>query len=124
MATRPDPGFQRPRSTWTLVPILASLFLVPATPVHAVEPWADRSLTVTGGLVLWLDASRQENARQALGMPLLAPGGPVDIWYDGSGLGRRIIQRLRPARPVFLTAKGKAVVRFDGQDDHLERRPR
>jgi putative heme-binding domain-containing protein len=96
------------------------LFSTASTSVRAIEPWADRSLPVTDGLILWLDASRQEGARHAIGTQPLFPGGPVDIWYDGSGLGQRVIQRIRPARPTFLPTRGKAVVRFDGQDDCLE----
>jgi putative heme-binding domain-containing protein len=83
------------------------------------EAWADGNLTVRRGLVLWLDAGRQGQARQARGKPALRDGAPVDVWYDASGNGLHLVQRVRPAMPRFLTTGDRAVMRFDGVDDCL-----
>jgi len=79
----------------------------------AVEPWADSRLPVTDGLELWLDAAR------ASGRELVPHDGKLEIWYDASGNGRHLRQPREDARPVRLPAGESAVVRFDGQDDHL-----
>src|SRR5258708_2364276 len=76
-------GIEQSRSRPTVVSLVL-FFCVAANPLaNAAEPWADRGLGVTNGLVLWLDASRQEQARHAAGISPLFSGGAVDVWYDG-----------------------------------------
>jgi putative heme-binding domain-containing protein len=83
------------------------------------EAWADSRLAVSRGLLLWLDAGRQGQARQSHGKPVLSSGGLVDVWYDASGNGLHLVQRFGPSMPRFVTAGDLAVVRFDGADDSL-----
>ncbi len=85
----------------------------------APEPWADRRLPVTNGLAVWLDASRQNAARQPRLLPLLLDGGPVDLLFDASGNRIDLVQRLPEARPHFKISSGGAFIRFDGKDDSL-----
>ena len=82
-----------------------------------IEPWAETKLPVRDGLELWLDASRQPAARDARKMP--APGGALDVWLDGSGRGRNVVQRVADAQPRWQQTAGGAFVRFDGKDDWL-----
>src|SRR5262245_4348021 len=53
-------------------------FAASVWPVLGVEPWADPRLTVTNGVALWLDASRQTAGRRALDLAPLVSGQPVD----------------------------------------------
>jgi hypothetical protein len=85
----------------------------------AAEKWADPNLKVTAGLELWLDAARQNAARQALKQPPLIPGDPVAVCYDASGKALHLIQKDAAARPVFHTADGHTALRFDGERQHL-----
>jgi putative heme-binding domain-containing protein len=98
---------------------LATTTLAPAAR-GGVEPWADRALPVADGLVLWLDAGRQDRAYEAQRLPGVAPGGPLPAWLDGSGRGLHLSQRTRDAWPRLLAAGGRAAVRFDGKDDCLQ----
>ena len=90
-----------------------------ADPGGAAEPWADDHLPVKQGLVLWLDASRQNAARQTRQLPVLADGAEPDVWFDGSGRGFHLSQGIATARPRFRTQAGGAAVAFDGKDDFL-----
>jgi len=81
----------------------------------ALEPWADKSLPVTEGVAIWLDATTLNAARAAQQLPKLAEGAPVDAWPDGSGNGRSVVQIADPARPLFR----RGAVYFDGNDDFL-----
>jgi putative heme-binding domain-containing protein len=85
----------------------------------AAEPWADSSLPASDGLVLWLDAARQEEARKAYGLPPPVPGAALGVWYDGSGQRLHLVQRVAEAQPRFVRKGRHAAVRFDGKDDHL-----
>jgi putative heme-binding domain-containing protein len=91
-----------------------------AIAVLCSEPWADRELKVTEGLVFWLDASRQGEARSSEHLPATGPSGAIGIAFDGSGRRRHAVQRLGFAQPRLVAAGGRAVFRFDGRDDHLE----
>jgi putative heme-binding domain-containing protein len=102
--------------TWC---VALAVGLAAAAPAAALEPWADKGLPHAEGLVLWLDAARQPDAWKAHGRPLLDDGALLDVWYDGSGNGLHIVQRLRDAQPRLVTAGARAAVRFDGKDDHL-----
>lgn len=92
---------------------------VPLPPATAVEPWADGRLKVTEGMMLWLDAGRLPEAWKAHGKPTLVGEAPFDVWYDASGQGLHLVQRVRDAQPRFISAGGHAVVRFDGENDCL-----
>ena len=85
----------------------------------ALEPWADSKLPVKDGLELWLDATAQNAARNDRKLPLLTPDRAGDFWFDGSGKGRHVSQRVPDARPHFRQAGATAAFRFDGKDDHF-----
>ncbi len=78
---------------------------------RAAEPWADPKLPVTDGLELWLDAGRPADKPR--------PPGPLEAWMDASGKGRHLRQPKEAARPTLVRSGEAAVVRFDGEDDHL-----
>ena len=64
------------------------------------------------GLALWL----KSDPAQSVG-----PAGEVSVWTDLSGNGNNATQTDTNAQPILVTnaLNGKAVVRFDGADDHL-----
>jgi putative heme-binding domain-containing protein len=95
--------------------VLVVLILVLAAPARALEPWVDRALPISDGLVLWLDASRQPAARQARDLPPLVPGSLVGVCCDGSGNRLDLVQRLQQAQPHFARVGRHAVLRFDGK---------
>ena len=92
-------------------------FLFTASLAHAIEPWADDKLPVKDGVELWLDASRQSSLRGAQKLNQLQENMPTDIWFDGSGLGRHVSQRVQENRPKFHAVVNSASFRFDGKDD-------
>src|SRR5262245_57497916 len=85
-----------------------------------VEKWSDKNLPVHDGLLFWLDAASQPTAWQAHGRPGLYTQAPFDVWYDASGNGLDLMQRIKDAQPHFVQAGERAAVRFDGKDDFLE----
>jgi putative heme-binding domain-containing protein len=91
-----------------------------AAPARALEPWADRTLPVDDGLVLWLDVARQPAARKAHDLPVLVPRALVGVCYDGSGNRLHLIQRLQSAQPHFIQAGKHAVLRFDGKSRYVD----
>lgn len=95
----------------------ASEAAAPAT----VETWSDGRLTLTRGLVVWLDASRQPAAREAAGLPALANEKPVDRWLDGSGQKRDLLQPRAEAQPLYAPSETFPALRFSGQGSHLRR---
>ncbi|MBN9118555.1 MAG: ThuA domain-containing protein [Planctomycetes bacterium] len=103
-------------------PLRATLVLLVAfggaRSARAAEPWADEKLPVTNGLELWLDAGRIGAANTA-NNEKPAAGGKLAVWFDGSGKGRHLRQPLAAARPTVVKVGAAAVVRFDGEDDHL-----
>src|SRR4051812_10083646 len=93
---------------------------VPAGPASTPpEKWCAPGLKVTAGLELWLDAGRQNAARQSAGRPALSPGQKLDTWYDASGQGRHLVQKDPQAQPVLVLQEGHAAVRFDGRQQHF-----
>ncbi len=87
---------------------------------RAVEPWADPRPTITNGLVVWLDVSRQNAARGAAGLPPLQSWNDApDLLLDGSGQHRDFAQPVLTARPRFRQEFNGAMLSFDGQDDFL-----
>ena len=111
-----------PAALWAV--ILLSFF---SSFAIAVEPWADKRLSVTNGLELWLDASTEIAARShrppgasgALISSKPTNGRPLDNWHDGSGRRRDLCQPIPTARPRFVRTAAGALVRFDGADDFL-----
>jgi len=93
--------------------------LAVGNPLQAAEPWADDHLPVKAGLVLWLDASRQNAARQARQSPILGDSAEVDLWFDGSGSHFHVSQATSASRPRFRLHGTDAAVAFDGKDDFL-----
>lgn len=92
-----------------------------ASSSFAQEPWAGKDLPVSKGLVLWLDAKVQPDAWQAhqtRGVPL-TDGRPLDLWFDGSGHKRHLLQRRTESQPSFHLVDGQAYVGFDGEGDFL-----
>src|SRR5262245_62288071 len=61
----------------------------------AVEKWADPALKIINGMMLWLDAGRQNLARTPYSKPALWSGGPIDVWYDASGHGMHLVQQFQ-----------------------------
>ncbi|HXT39300.1 MAG TPA: ThuA domain-containing protein [Candidatus Angelobacter sp.] len=100
-------------------PLCVLATIVVAGQLSGVEPWSDAGLPVKEGLVLWLDATRENEARQALGLPMLFDGAAVDIWHDGSGRVHHVEQQVRSFRPRFKLGTAGPAIRFDGQDDYL-----
>jgi putative heme-binding domain-containing protein len=92
--------------------------------LKAAEDWADPKLKVTGGLELWLDASRLNLAAPYFRQPTLANRDPVETWFDASG-HRRHARQTQPAfRPIFWSdlspgQSAQAAIYFDGFDDRL-----
>lgn len=79
----------------------------------AVPPPAPR-LPVSGGNVLWLDASDPTSL-------VLDGSGKVDTWIDKSGSGNHAAQPSTDERPTpnATALNGQPAVRFDGIDDGL-----
>ncbi|MHA3771017.1 ThuA domain-containing protein [Verrucomicrobiota bacterium sgz303538] len=76
-------------------------------------------LPVTDGLILHLDASTQNVARQKASLSPLANARPLDRWLDATGGTLVAVQPSAAARPVFRSGEAEAFVRFDGKDDFL-----
>src|SRR5436189_1752256 len=98
---------------------LIALIAVLGSPACGAEKWADPSLKLTNGLILWLDASRQTAAWQAHGKLVPPADALVDVLYDTSGQGLHLTQHVREAQPRLVRAGDQAVIRFDGKDDFL-----
>lgn len=105
----------------TLLGLLVQATTAPAGPAPTPEPWRHSGLNVFRGLQLWLDAGRQNAARQALGRQPLHHGDKLEMWYDASGHGRHLTQKDARAQPIFHDAGGVVAVRFDGEQTHLLR---
>src|SRR5688572_25732095 len=85
----------------SLLSIIAGALTLPAQ-LQALERWAGPALPVNNGLVLWLDASAENNARSSNGVAWVAEGGPLNLWQDASGHGRHLAQLIPNARPRLL----------------------
>ncbi|WP_193213765.1 DUF7133 domain-containing protein [Luteolibacter marinus] len=91
----------------------ALLLLFLAIPARGdIARWADGRIPVTDGLELWLDATRENEAREAHYMNRLENGQGMEIWHDSSGRSRHLVQWSAEARPSFRD--GSAA--FDGGD--------
>lgn len=86
----------------------------------AIESWTDTRLSVTNGLALWLDVSRQNAARGAASQaPLRSWSDSPDYLHDGSGNRRDLSQPYFDARPKFRQEFNGAMLAFDGTNDFL-----
>ena len=89
---------------------------------RAAEPWADNSLKIQDGLVVWLDASVQPAAWRTRGdRPELGDNSPIDVWFDGSGKNWDFSAAVESSSPKYSTANDRISIRFDGKDDLLKR---
>ena len=111
--------FPRRLNLWAVaLPFLCTTLL------RAAEPWADSRLSVTNGLLLWLDVSRQTAARGAAGLtPLQSWNDAPDVLLDGSGARRDVFQPLLASRPKFRQEFNGAMLSFDGTNDFLSAAP-
>src|SRR4051794_5568981 len=100
--------FENKMKSLLLASILAAITICAVSKgCGATERWADAQLPVKSGLVLWLDASRQNAARQARQLPALSDNGEMDFWFDGSGHGVHVSQGMADARPHFRVHGGE-----------------
>ncbi|RYD27945.1 MAG: hypothetical protein EOP87_20365, partial [Verrucomicrobiaceae bacterium] len=76
--------------------------------------WADPSIPLKDGLELWLDASRENEAREAHYMNRLADEQAMEVWHDSSGKSRHLTQWSSIFRPLWRSG----AVEFLG-DDYL-----
>src|SRR5213594_1887566 len=88
--------------------LLATGLVCGAQAVDSTELWADPQLPVRDGLMLWLDASRQNAARHARQLPAIADNAEVDVWFDGSGHGLHLSQAVGASRPRLRLQAGGA----------------
>lgn len=89
------------------------LLLLALHPLHAeTARWADATLPVKDGLEFWLDATRENEAREAHYMNRLSEGQPMELWHDSSGKSRHLTQWSSDARPSW----DRGAVFFDGGD--------
>src|SRR5262245_8156433 len=100
------------------------LVFLSIAPSRSTEPWTDKRLPdpARDGLLLWLDASAQNFARQSLKQPPLNALSPVDACYDGSGKKWHLTQDQKDFRPNLQLMGEVAAMRFDGTDDFLARK--
>ncbi|RYD43956.1 MAG: hypothetical protein EOP83_31495, partial [Verrucomicrobiaceae bacterium] len=93
---------------------LAFSLLIALAARGEIARWGDVSIPVTDGLELWLDASRENEAREAHYMNRLADDQAMELWHDSSGKSRHLAQWTNIFRPLW---KGGSV-EFAG-DDYL-----
>jgi len=79
----------------------------PAWPKSPLDLWTPQFVTTA----LWLDAADETTVTVA--------DGAVSEWRDKSSSARHFSQGTASARPVYTTAGGYKVIRFDGVNDHL-----
>ncbi len=100
--------------------VLAPVALLATLAAPAESPsWADAALKPRDGLLLWLDAGRQDAAWKHHGRQALVNGARMDAAYDASGQGHHFLQSIQDAQPRFVTSNNRSVLRFDGKDDAL-----
>jgi putative heme-binding domain-containing protein len=71
------------------------------------------------GLVLWLDASAQNAARQQLGEASLASEEPLPVWHDAAGSNRHLRQSDVALQPRVQIVRDRGLVSFDGTGAHF-----
>ena len=78
-----------------------------------------QKLPVTDGLALWLDASRIEAAARAAKETLPTRTASSRCGSTAPGKAARAATALSRRSPMLVKAGDAAIVRFDGEDDHL-----
>lgn len=78
---------------------------------HSAEP------PVRDGLILWIDAAAQPEARKKLSLPVLRRSQPLDMLVDTSTNARMAMQSLAEMRPAFVSDGEAAYLKFDGRGD-------
>ena len=105
------------------IPLLLTLLcfaMAPCWPAAAAPaPWADRSLPVTEGIAVWLDASAQNTARQQRNEAPLAHDDQLSEWLDSFGHGRHLRQPAVDRQPRLHVVGDRAMVSFDGGGAHF-----
>lgn len=99
----------------------ASLSPIRKLPPAVVGLPHDALVTITPGLVLWLDAETSVKWQTTAGGTLAeASSDPVGTWVDRV-TGRTAVQGTAGSRPLYIPAayNGKAALRFDGTNDQL-----
>ncbi|MDA1230850.1 MAG: hypothetical protein O2856_08755, partial [Planctomycetota bacterium] len=100
--------------------LLLTITVIASRMTHGqIATWADEELQVRDGLQLWLDASRVNDARKAVGESELANGDAIAAWSDGAKNGRSVAQADEKSQAKLVKIGDAWVVRFDGEDDHL-----
>lgn len=95
--------------------LIGCFLLLGLHPLHAeIARWADATLPIKDGLQLWLDATRENEAREAHYMNRLSDDQRMELWHDSSGNSRHLTQWSTEARPAW----NHGSVFFDG-DDYL-----
>ncbi len=99
---------------------MSVVFLAMLAAAGAVEPWTDARLPVTAGLEGWWDASRQNAAREAAGLPALSAASAVDRLLDGSGHGRDLVASAKSRAPALRQIGDGKTLHFDGANNALD----
>ena len=84
-------------------------------------PWADEALHVRDGLVVWLDSSSIDQARSARQQPEHSSGEEIAEWPNAANISQPFQQPKGQLRPRLIKIGNSALLRFDGEDDHLRR---
>ncbi|MCA9258349.1 MAG: hypothetical protein KDA61_04065, partial [Planctomycetales bacterium] len=90
----------------------------------AREPWSDAGLAPPPGLAMWYDATVIAAAREAAGLPAIAMGDRVEVWHDGSGNKRHVVNGDPESQPTFGATDNRPSLRFDGRTQTLSDGPR
>lgn len=99
--------------------LLAAVLLAAGGSAGGAADNAAPALPVLEGLELHWDASALAAQRQPDPASPPQGGAPVETWPDLSGHERHAQQPDAEARPSLLRVGRSAVLRFDGQNDHL-----
>ncbi|MGV3482839.1 MAG: ThuA domain-containing protein [Planctomycetaceae bacterium] len=85
----------------------------------AVEPWADDQLSITEGLVVWLDAATIQAARKTTGLTELKPGDPIQTWPNACSQQPDFVQNGAEAQPTYQPTGDFQAIRFEARGQHL-----
>ncbi len=100
--------------------VLALALALPGPGAQAQDAASITTYKPSSGLVLWLDASKQNQERENHGFPGLLSGDLVGVCFDSSPNRRLLRQRQSRSQPKFISKQGFSVLRFDGEDDFLD----
>lgn len=104
---------------WTSRVLISAVVLAALNGTFSTQPASSTELPQQG-LVCWLSAEKL--ASEALGSPQvpLGDGAPVRTWIDAGNGSRTFQQPDATAQPILRRIGENYVVRFDGEDDHLQ----